>query len=131
MITIEAQLSYDKLLEAVRQLPPAELDKFQKQVAQLRAGQHNASLSKEESDLLLKVNSVSPPQSDTRYQKLLAKRQNETLTESEYQELIALSDQYEQQNVERIKHLTQLAEIRRVSLTDLMDQLEIPQPTYD
>ena len=124
-------ITYNKLIEAVRQLDSTELDKFQKQVAQLRVSKHTTSLSKEESDLLLKINSISTPQSDTHYQKLLAKRQDENLTESEYQELIALSDQYEHQNVERIKHLVQLVEIRKVSLTNLMDQLEIPQPTDD
>lgn len=130
MVTIEAQLSYDKLLEAVSQLNAVELDKFQKQVAQLRASKRNASLSEQESDLLLKINNVPSPQSDIHYQKLLTKRRDESLTETEHQELIALGNQYEQQNVERIEYLVQLAAIRGVSLTDLMDQLEIPQPMH-
>ena len=124
-------IRYDQLLEAVRQLEPAELSKFQQQVAQLQTSRYYKSLSAEESDLLLKINSVASSQGDRHYQKLLTKRQNETLSESEYQELVVLSDQYEQQNVERVKYLVQLAEIRNISLTDLMEQLEIPQPTYD
>ena len=130
MITIQTQLSFDQLLEAVRQLNPTELDRFQQRVLQLRASKHNASLSKWESDLLIKINSVSSPQQNSRYQTLLTKRRDESLTESEYEELIALGDQYEQQNAERIKHLAQLAEIKEISVTDLMDQLEIPQPTH-
>ena len=88
-------------------------------------------MTEQESDLLLKINSVSPPQSDTRYQKLLAKRQDESLTELKYRELVALGNQYEQQNAERIEYIAQLAEIRGISLTDLMDQLEIPRPGHE
>ena len=124
-------IRYEQLLEAVRQLKPAELDKFQQQVAQLQTSRHYKSLSQEESDLLFKINSVASSQGNRHYQKLLNKRRNETLSESEYQELVVLSDQYEQQNVERVKCLVQLAEIRNISLTDLMKQLEIPQLTYD
>lgn len=76
--------------------------------------------------MLLKINSVPLPQCDTYYQKLLTKRRDESLTETEHQELIALSDQYEQQNAERIEYLVQLAEIKGVSRINLMDQLEIP-----
>lgn len=130
MITIQTQLSYDQLLEAASQLSPTELDNFQRQLAQLRARQQHAPLPEEEADLLIKINSVSTS-TDPRYQELLSKRQTETLTESEHHELTILSDQYEQQNAERIKHLSELAKIRGTSLTDLMAQLEVSQPTYD
>ena len=125
MITIQTQLSFDQLLDAVSQLNLTELEQFQKQVAQLRARKHNTSLSEQESNLLIKINSTSSPQQDAHYQTLLAKRRDKSLTEPEREELIALGDQYEQQNAERIKHLAQLAEIKGISVTDLMDQLDI------
>ena len=131
MIIMEAQLSYDKLLEAVKQLSPAALEDFQEQINHLIASQYSASLSKKEADLLLKINRPSARQGDIRYQELLVKRQNESLTETDYQELIALSDHYEQENTERMKYLIQLANIRQVSLTELMNQLEIPLPVYE
>ena len=128
---MEAQLSYDKLLEAVKQLSPAALEDFQEQINHLKASQHSTSLSKKEADLLLKINRPSTRQGDIKYQELLVKRQNESLTEPEYQELIALSDRYEQENTERMKYLVQLASIRQVSLTKLMNQLEIPPSVYE
>ena len=127
---MEAQLSYDKLLEAVKQLSPAALEDFQEQINHLKASQHSTSLSKKEADLLLKINRPSTRQDDIKYQELLVKRQNKSLTEPEYQELIALSDHYEQENTERMKYLVQLANIRQVSLTKLMNQLEIPPPSF-
>ena len=130
MITVKAQLSYDQLLEAVGRLSSAELETLQKEIAQLRSPQRTNSLSKQEADLLLNINNLPSPQADARYQELLAKRQEDKLTKSEYQELITLSDRYEQYDTERIKHLVQLAKLRKVTLTNLMDQLEIPQSTY-
>lgn len=130
MITVEAQLSYDQLLEAVGRLSPAELETLQKQIAQLRSPQRTDALPKQEAELLLNINSLPLPQADARYQELLAKRQEGELTESEHQELITLSDHHEQQNAERVKYLVQLATLKRMTLADLMDQLEIPQPSY-
>lgn len=130
MITVEAQLSYDQLLEAVGRLSPAELETLQKQIAQLRSSQRTDALPKQEADLLLNINSLPLPQADARYQELLAKRQEGKLTDPEHQELITLSDHHEQQNAERMKYLVQLATLRRITLATLMDQLEIPQPTY-
>ena len=130
-ITIEAQLSYDKLLEAVGQLNVDDLDKLQSQITRRRASLRGASLPKQEAELLLKINRLLPPKKDTKYQELLAKRQKGALSEAEQQELLGLNDKYERQDAKRIKYLTQLAQLRGVSLTKLMDALEIPQPMYD
>lgn len=90
--------------------PPSELE--------LSIDPHNFASRSEYEDYVDSLKS-------TKDKLLLAKRQEESLTESEYQELIVLSDQYEQQNAERMKHIVQLASIRGISLTELMDQLEL------
>ena len=126
MITVEAQLSYDKLLEAVSQLSATDLEKFQAQIIKLRANKRDQSLPQQEAALLLKINNLISPKNDIRYQTLIAKRQNEDLTEAEYQDLLRLADQYEQQDFKRIRYLHKLAILRGISLTELMDRLEIP-----
>ncbi len=130
MITIQTQLTYDQLLEAVSQLSPAELADFQRQLTQLRANQPGASLPKEEANLLLKINQFPTLEADTKYQTLLTKRQEGTLSNIEHQELTGLNEKYEQLDAKRAKYLIQLAKLRGVSLSDLMNALEIPRPTY-
>ena len=125
MITVEAQLSYDKLLEAVSQLSATDLEKFQAQIIKLRANKRDQSLPQQEAALLFKINNLVSPKSDIYYQTLIAKRQNENLTEAEYQDLLRLADQYEQQDFKRIRYLHKLAILRGISLTELMDRLEI------
>ena len=65
-----------------------------------------------------------------RYNKLIAKRQAETLTPDEQAVLIALSDQIEEFNAHRLESLAELARLRQTSVLDLMQQLGIKAPSY-
>ena len=130
MITIKTQLSYDQLLRAVNQLDSADLEKFQAQVAKLKASRRGKSLPKQEADLLLKINQLRSPNSDTRYQELLVKQKNEELSKAEHKELSSLIDEYEAQDLKRVKYLTKLAKLRGVSLAELMQTLETSESQY-
>jgi hypothetical protein len=81
-----------------------------------------------ETELLLKINTSIPADLQTRCDALIAKRQAETLTPDEHQELIHLTDQIGELNVRRLEHLTELARLRQTSLTALMKDLEIQTP---
>jgi hypothetical protein len=64
-----------------------------------------------------------------RYDQLVGKRQAETLTPEEIDELIALSDQIEAANVRRIKYLAGLSQLRNTTLSALIAELGIrPRP---
>lgn len=82
-------------------------------------------VSREEAELLQKINAGLPEEVWQRYRALIGKRRAETLTPEEHTELIALSDQIEEANARRIEHLAELARLRNTSLEDLMQQLEI------
>ena len=82
-------------------------------------------LSKAEADLLEQINIGLPTDRWQEYHSLLAKRRAETLTEAEQSILIAISDQIEQANVQRVRALIALAEIRGTDLSTLMQQLGI------
>lgn len=87
-------------------------------------------LSAQESDLLLKINqSLSQIQWD-RYHELIAKRQDEALTRSEQDELIALSDQIEETNAKRIEYVAKLAKLRNTTLPGMMSELGIKPITH-
>ena len=78
-----------------------------------------------ESELLKEINRGLPPEIWQRYDELVAERRDETLTESEHRELLALGDQIEAAHVHRIALLAELARLRGVELDALMKQLGI------
>jgi hypothetical protein len=87
----------------------------------------NAALQMPEDELqrLIKTNQGLPAADARRMKELIAKRQSYTITEGELQELIRLTDESERLNVERIKHLLELAHLRGVTLDEVMEQLGI------
>jgi len=126
------QIAADQLLEAARQLPPPEFNQLVDRLLAWRGQLMNAAprLSAAETALLLKINQGFAPVPQQRYDELLKKRDARTLTPAEYQELLALTDQVEAFNVERVKALADLAQLRQVSLPEVMRQLGL-QPLPD
>lgn len=84
-----------------------------------------ASLSKAEADLLEQINIGLSADRWEEYHGLIAKRRAEALTEAEQATLIAISDQIEQANVQRVRALIALAEMRGTDLSALMQELGI------
>ncbi|MBI1880627.1 MAG: STAS/SEC14 domain-containing protein [Chloroflexi bacterium] len=129
-VQVEAELSFDNLIQAVQQLNTAELDQFIQQIVALQAQRHAPSLSKDETDLLLKINQGVPGDIQVRYDELIAKRQAEALTPDEHSELLRLTEQVEAIEVKRVEYLVELARLRQISLTSLMAKLGIQPPVY-
>lgn len=125
VVQVEAELSAEQLLQAVTQLPEAELMRFVAKVNLLRPPRQERRLSRKESELLLKINQGIPSELQRRYNALIARREDETLTQSEYDELIQLTHQVETSNAKRVEHLIELARLRKISLDHLMDELGI------
>ena len=87
-------------------------------------------LSPEEGRLLTEINTGFSEDTWKRFHELVARRQEEILTEVERAELLSLTTQMERANVERLKKLIELARLRGVKLEELMDQLGIRDPGY-
>ncbi len=100
------------------------------QVMSLQAKRKAPCLSVDETELMLNINQGLSPDMQTRFDELVVKRQAETLTQEEHQELVLLTDQTEKMDAERMKYMAELARIRGVSLEVLMEELEIRPPTY-
>lgn len=125
VVQINAQLTPDDILEAVKQFSPAELETFTRQVRLIQAQRKTPHLSQRETELFKKINDAIPLSFWQPYNQLLAKRDVASLTEAEHEELLRLSDELERLNAERMGYLMELAQLRNVSLTDLMDELGI------
>ncbi|HIE26651.1 TPA: STAS/SEC14 domain-containing protein [Candidatus Poribacteria bacterium] len=124
------EVSSEQLLKAVVQLPQPELEQFLAQVLTLRPRHAERRLSQAESELLLKINQGIPADLQRRYNELIGKRQNRSLTPQEYEELLQLTDQVELLDAKRVEYLLELAQIRNKPLTLLMEELGIHPPEY-
>jgi DNA repair photolyase len=122
-VKIEAQMSALDLLQAVQQLSQPELEQFIEQIIQVKAQRIAPSLSTKESELLIKINQDLPQELRYLYQNLIEKRNQEILTESEYQQLLELTEQVEKYQAQHLEYLTQLAQMRQLSLTNLITQM--------
>lgn len=132
MIQMQTQVPLETLLHSLRQLNSGELEQVLERAALLRAQRRAPSLSKAESDLLLKINQgVVPAEVKERCTFLTQKSRQGNITTEEQIELTSLVDEIELLNAERMNYLIQLAQLRRTSLDDLLQTLEITPLHYE
>ncbi len=127
----ETSVSSDELLKAASRLNLSELEKLVANVIALQAQRRAPSLPKAEAELLLKINQGIPADLRKRYNELIAKRRATTLSPDEYEELLRMTDEVEKLQARRVKNLAELASLRKVSLSKLMDDLGINGPGYE
>lgn len=129
-LQVEVQLSPEELLSAVEQLSLPDLEQFVSQVLLLQAQRKVNNLPPTEAELLLKINQSIPSETKKYYDELIAKREAETLTPDEYNQLTQFTEQIEKLQAKRIEYLAELALIRKTSLTALMENLGIQMSKY-
>lgn len=129
-VQVQSQVSLDELLNGVGQLSLPELERFVMQAIALLAQRKSPSLTKDEAELLIKINQGLPLDVQERYDELVAKRKAEALTTDEHQELLHLVDLIERSDAERVKCLADLARLRGTSLMSVMEDLGIHPPAY-
>ncbi len=124
-ILVQAQVSTDALYEAVKQMPNSELDVFLQHVLSIHAKRRAPHLSHTESELLLRINEPIRAMTQARFDELVGKRDAGTLTQDEHSELLALIDEIELRDADRVAALVELAQVRGVSLDEVMVALGI------
>lgn len=129
-VKVEIQLLSSELLKAVEQLNQSDLEQFVSQVIALQAQRKAASLPQVEAELLVKINQGIPSDIQQHYNELIAKREAETLRSDEHENLLRLTEQIEKLQAQRIEYLADLAQIRGISLTALMENLGIKMSEY-
>ncbi|MCX5965975.1 MAG: STAS/SEC14 domain-containing protein [Cyanobacteria bacterium] len=121
-------MSVDELLKAVDNLSEPDLENLLNRTLFVRARRRGPIATPEESTLLREINRGIPAELNNRYEILADKRDEETLMEVEYQELLEIADQIEASGVKRLESLVKLAELRQVPLLQLMADLGIQTP---
>jgi hypothetical protein len=82
-------------------------------------------LPSREAELLLRLQTLFPPEQTQEYRTLCERSDAGTLTEPERERLLDLIEQRDQQNAERLAIVAELAVLRGVSLRETMAQLGI------
>jgi hypothetical protein len=130
METPSSQLSTEQILSAVSHLSLPELEQVFDHVLALQAERKAAHLSAAESALLARLNQGLPAALRERIACLRDKREDETITDAEYEELTRLTNRAEELHADRMAALVELAKCHGVSLAALMDQLRIHFPEH-
>ncbi len=87
-------------------------------------------LSKQETELFLKINRTLPPDEQRRYDELKQKLEDETLTRAEHAELLRFVEQYQDISAERLEAVIELAKLRDITPQEMLRQLGIDQHRY-
>jgi len=127
-INSEVKVGLDEILHGIGNLETHDLEKFMTQVSNLIAQRKAPNLSKEETELLLKINKGLSKTDSEKYISLGAKLQAETITAQKQKEYSKLVEKAEIADVKRLEHLVALAGIRGVGLDELMQQLNLNPP---
>ena len=115
----QSQLTTQEIITAIGQLGPVELEKVAHHISRLRM----RKVTGQEAELLQSARRRRPRAFQRRYHELMQKRQEETLTEADYQELLAMTNEAEAFDTRRLKALAALAEMRHTDLDTLMREL--------
>ena len=121
------QTSMTTLFHEVERLDNRSLDTFISNIVSLRARRSTPDKQKQEAFLLEKINKSLSLQDSLRFKLLNQKHSEGNISEQEYAELSVLVEKIEKLNVNRLKYMTTLAQVRNVSVRELMNQLGISQ----
>lgn len=119
VVELPVQVTVPVLLKAVERLSKDDLDSF------LVQARHIQQRNRDDSALLEVVNKRLPEQQNVRLAELGRRLEQETLTEKERGELMALIEQAENMDAERAEALWALAQRRQITLNQLLHDLNL------
>ncbi len=118
-------MSVDEILKAVDELSESDLENLANRVRSVRTQRKPSVLSSQETALLLKINHALPEDLHQEFLRLRDQRDAEIITDVENERLSDVSDRIEILAAERAEALVELANLRQVPLSKLMDDLGI------
>jgi len=117
------EITTENLLSAVVQMTADDFERFFQDAKRLK---------KREVNLIAKLDKFNLSAEDEKiYRDLLRKFRAEKITEMEHKLLISLTEELEDLNVERMKCLVEISQIRKKSLREVMKELDIKPKNYD
>ena len=119
------------LLKDVAQMPLPEIERFVQSVNALITQRKSTDKTYQDRLLLRKINETILGTTKTkRYQLLVQKLEAETISDSEYKEFMQLAEEEETIRYERLTYIVELAQIRSITLPQLMENLGLNPPKF-
>jgi hypothetical protein len=120
-IQIQPQIDTHSLLHNMAQMPVMELENFIHEVNALIRRKKTQDKGYREGVLLEKINqTVLNKKQIDRYHILVEKLEADTLSEAEHTEFMLIADHEEKLRNRRVKYMIELAQLRNISLPQLM-----------
>ena len=117
------------LLKDFSQMPLDEIERFAQSLNALITQKKSTDKTYQDRVLLKKINQTVLGETKTkRYQLLVQKMEMETISDLEYNEFMQLAEYEEAIRYERLKYLVELAQLRSITLPQLMDNLGLNRP---
>ncbi len=126
----EANQIIEGLLNSAEQLKLSQLEELINRLKELRQQRLVKRLPADESELIEKINNWLPTEIQEPLSALISKRDAGTLSPKEQNELTVWLEKAKEAHNKRVEILTELAGIRSVSLTALMNDLGVRFPDY-
>ena len=123
--------STNAILTGARSMPIAELERLVNQLIAIRTERVAPHLTAEEGGLLTCINQGLPTTDRYRLRELLGRKDDGSITDIEWQELTALTDRLDLIQADQLTALTELGQLRGITLDEVMTQLGIQFPNYD
>lgn len=113
-----------RLLRDAAQMPIPELERFMKDINALLLRKRTQDKTLRERQLLYKINNTVLDTAKTeRYQVLVEKLELGTMTDEEHTEFDILATREEKLRNQRVKYMIELAQLRSVTLPQVMESL--------
>ncbi len=119
----------ENLLSAFVEMPEKEFERFIEEIKRLRSNSNRISWTEDELKIIKKIEECKYTTEEEKYfANLVKKRQCETISEGEFEELSKLTDEGEERTLKRLKLLAKLATLKNKSLDEIMKILDIRPP---
>jgi len=119
-----------QILDEMTRLSARQLETVIQGAALLRLRKQKRVLESRESDLLQIINRGLSQEKNSRLRELEQKLRDEAITRAERAEFLRLTHQLEKLAAERLKALTDLATVRKTSVSSLMQELGLIDGGY-
>lgn len=117
---MDNQISISELLHNVGQLSTREFEEFFIKIEFLRVQKISSDAIVEENKLLKQIKTRLRSSKQVRFEYLVARRDARTITEQEFNELLKLTDDIEKNDLIRLKRIAKLADLKRMTLPEVV-----------
>jgi hypothetical protein len=118
---MDNQITIPELLTRVTQLSAYEFEEFFNKLQSLRGQKISSDGLSEENKLLKQIKMGLLSSKQLRFEYLIARRDARSITEKEYNELLKLTDDIERNDVLRLKRIAKLADLKNMSLPEVVE----------